>query len=128
MRTALLILPLAALAACATPREQCISDANRETRVLRALIAETEGNLARGYALETQQEVRTVRTTCQGRNEDGSTFVFPCDEVQTFDRNVPVAIDLNAEQAKLNSLRQRLTTEQAAANSTVAQCIATYPE
>jgi hypothetical protein len=128
MRPALLMLPLAALAACATPREQCINDATRDGRVLRALIAETEGNLARGYALDTVQEVRTVNGTCRGRNEDGSTFIFACDEVQTVERSVPVAIDLNAEQAKLASLRQRLATEQAAANATVAQCIATYPE
>ena len=128
MRPALILLPLAVLAACATRREQCISDATRDTRVLSALIAETEGNLARGYALDTVQEVRTVNTTCQGRNEDGSTFLFPCEDVQTVNRTVPVAIDLNAEEAKLASLRTRLSSEQAAANAVVSQCIATYPE
>ena len=128
MRPTLILLPLVALAACATPREQCINDATRDTRVLSALVAETEANIARGYALTTTQEVRTIRTTCQGRNEDGSTFLFPCEEVQTIDRTVPVAIDLNAEEAKLTSLRTRLATERAAANATVSQCIATFPE
>src|SRR6056297_2760500 len=128
MRPALILLPLAALAACATPREQCIDTAMRDTRVLSALIAETEGNLARGYALETEQDIRTVSRTCQGRTEEGSTFTFPCDETVTFDRSVPVAIDLNAEQAKLESLRERFASEQAAANAAVAQCIAIHPE
>ena len=128
MRPTLILLPLAVLAACATPREQCISDANQSTRVLSQLVAETEANLARGYALDTVQEVRTIRTTCQGRTEEGVTFTFPCEETQTFDRNVPVAIDLNAERAKLASLQERLSRQQAAANAAVSQCIATYPE
>ena len=128
MRPALILLPLAALAACATPREQCINAAVRDTRVLSALVAETEGNIARGYALSTEQEVRTVRTTCRGQNEDGTTFLFPCEEVQTVDRTVPVAIDLNAEQAKLASLRARLAAERASADATVAQCRAIHPE
>ena len=128
MRPALILLPLAVLAACATPREQCIDAAMRDSRVLSALIVETEGNLARGYALETVQDVRTVSRTCQGTTEDGTTFRFPCDETVTFERTVPVAIDLNAEQAKLDSLRERLVTERAAADAAVSQCIALYPE
>ena len=128
MRATLFLLPIVALTACATPREQCINDATRETRVLSALVAETEANIARGYALTTTQEIRTVSTTCEGRNEDGSTFLFPCEEVQTIDQTVPVAIDLNAEAAKLETLRTRLASERAAANATVSQCIATFPE
>jgi hypothetical protein len=128
MRPALILLPLAVLAACATPREQCIDAAMRDSRVLSALITETEGNLARGYALETEQDIRTVSRTCQGTTEDGTTFRFPCDETVTFERTVPVAIDLNAEQAKLDSLRERLATERAAADAAVSQCIAMYPE
>ena len=128
MHRALILLPLVALTACATPREQCINEGLRDARVLRALVAETEGNLARGYALETRQEVRTVRGTCRGRSEEGEVFFFSCDETRTVDRSVHVAIDLNAERAKLASLRERLTQTQAQADQTVAQCIATFPE
>lgn len=128
MRPILILLPMAILAACATPREQCINDANQSTRVLGQLVAQTEANLARGYALDTVQDVRTIRTTCQGRTEEGVTFTFPCEETQTFQRSVPVAIDLNAEQAKLASLQDRLARQQAAANAAISQCIATYPE
>jgi hypothetical protein len=43
-------------------------------------------------------------------------------------RTVPVAIDLNVEQAKLTSLRERYAQTQAVANQGVAQCIAVHPE
>jgi hypothetical protein len=128
MRPAFILLPILALAACATPREQCISSATRDTRVLSSLINETQGNLSRGYALEQRQDVRTVSGTCRGRNEDGSTFVFRCDETETFTTTVPVAIDLNAERAKLASLQERFTQTQAASNQAVSQCIAIHPE
>ena len=128
MRRALIILPLLALAACATPREQCISGATRDARVLGSLISETQGNLARGYALEQRQEIRTVRGSCQGRNADGSTFVFSCDETETVNVSVPVAIDLNAERAKLASLQERFVQTQAASDQAIAQCIAVHPE
>ncbi|MFT7106320.1 MAG: outer membrane murein-binding lipoprotein Lpp [Yoonia sp.] len=126
MRTAFLMLPLIALAACATPREQCINDVTRDTRVLNALINQTRGNISRGYALEQRQDVRTVRGTCRGRNEDGTTFLFSCEETNTINTTVPAAIDLNAEQAKLASLQERLAQSQLAANQAVAQCIAIH--
>jgi len=128
MRATLFMIPLAVLAACATPREQCISQVTRDARVLSSLINETRGNLQRGYALDRQQEVRTIRRTCRGRNEDGSTFTYRCDTTDTVTRNVPVAIDLNAERAKLQSLEERFVQTQAASNQAVAQCIANNPE
>ena len=128
MRPALFMLPFVVLAACATPREQCIGDVTRDTRVLSSLINETRGNLARGYALEERQDVRTVRGTCRGRNEEGELFTFSCPETQTFTTTVPVAIDLNAERAKLASLEERFAQAQAASNQAVAQCIAVHPE
>ena len=128
MRPALMALPLLVLAACATPREQCIDNVLRDTRVLASLIAQTEGNLARGYAIEQRQSVRTVVGRCRGRNEDGSDFFFSCDETNTITTNVPVAIDLSAEEAKLASLKQRFVEAQATSNAAVAQCIAQNPE
>jgi len=128
MRPALILLPLAVLVACATPREQCINDVTRDTRVLSSLVNETRANLSRGYALEERQDVRTVRGTCRGRNEDGTTFLFRCDETETFSTTVPVAIDLNAEAAKLASLEERFAQSQSSSNQAVAQCIRVHPE
>jgi hypothetical protein len=128
MRPAFIILPLLALAACATPREQCIGDATRDTRILSSLINETRANLSRGYALDERQDVRTLTRSCRGEHEDGSTFRYPCNETETFTTTVPVAIDLNAEQAKLRSLEERFVQTQAGSNQAVAQCIAVHPE
>lgn len=128
MRPTLIILPLVVLSACATPREQCIDDAMRDTRVLTSLIAQTRGNLERGYAIAERQEVRSIPARCEGRDADGNSFDFRCDRTDTFTTRVPVAIDLNAEAAKLASLEERLPQSQAASNQGVAQCIAIHPE
>ena len=127
MRAALFIVPLL-LTACATPRESCLNDVNREVRVLDALIAETRGNLERGFAVEEKQELRTRRSFCTGRNDDGSTFRFRCEETDTVTRTIPVAIDLNAERAKLVSLEQRQRQNIVNAEAGIAQCIARFPE
>ena len=128
MRPTLMILPFLVLAACATPREHCISQATRDLRVLNSLIAETHGNLARGYAIEEQQEIRTIRHTCRGENSDGTTFRYSCDETETFTTNRPVAIDLNVEGAKLSSLIERRNQQQTTSDQVVLQCIAAHPE
>ena len=66
---------LVLLAACGTPQEQCIRYNTRDLRTVDRLIAETEGNLDRGYAIETITEYeeywgfcRPCRTRCAGRN------------------------------------------------------------
>ena len=127
MRRSILLLPLI-LAACATPREQCINDATRELRTINSLVAETEQNIQRGFALNEVQEVRVIQTTCTGTNADGSIFTFDCEETQTFDRTEPVAIDLNAERAKLNSLLERQRQVQSRADAAVQQCVLIHPE
>ncbi len=128
MRPALIIFPLVILAACASPREQCIGDVTRDSRVLSSLINETRGNLARGYGLDQRQDVRTRTRSCRGENSDGSTFRYPCTQTETFTTTVPVAIDLNAEEAKLASLEKRFVQAQAASNQAIVQCISNHPE
>ncbi len=128
MRSALIILPLVALAACATPREQCIGSATRDARILSSLINESRANLSRGYAFEERQEIRTRPRSCRREYNDGSTYRYPCDEVETFTTRVPVAIDLQAEEAKLQSLEERFAQTQSSSNQAVAQCIAIHPE
>jgi len=123
------ILPaLIGLAACSTPQERCISGANRDLRVINGLITETRGNLARGFAIREVQDVVTFDTTCEGVNEDGVEFTVDCEEVETVTRREPVAIDLNAERAKLISLEERQLQLQANQASIVAQCRAQFPE
>lgn len=124
----LLLLPLLALAACATPRERCISDATREVRTLDRLIATTQGNIDRGYGLVEVEDVRIIRTSCEGENEDGSTFSFPCEEAETFTRREPVSINIAEERIKLQQLRERRDAANETVDSRIRTCVATYPE
>ena len=122
------LLSALALAACQTPREACISDASRQLRIVDSLIRETQGNLARGYGIEEDQEVRVERDFCRVEREDGSTGLARCERTVVDDIERPVALDLREEQAKLDSLlerRQTLLSQTAAAQQS---CVATYPE
>lgn len=128
MKKSLILLPILALAACATPRESCISQAQRTVRLLDRQISTAQGNIQRGYALATVQDVHTINTHCTGTNEDGSTFRFPCQEVETVDRQVPVSINVAEERAKLADMQSRRTTATRTAEQQVQQCIAVHPE
>ncbi len=127
MRRILFVLPLLA-AACATPREACISQASSDLRTLNSLIAETQANIARGFTYVTKQEVITTKSFCELTNQDGSISTYPCDDVETIEHREPVAIDLNVEQAKLSSMIQRQKVLESQVNAAVQQCVATYPE
>lgn len=126
-----LTLPaLLLLTACGTPQERCIAASTRDARVVTQLIAETEANIARGYALESAAEMRPDWVDCTPLpTEDNPNprkdmcFVDVPTEVTR-----PVAIDLNAERAKLTSLRQKQATQAAQTDAIVAECRALYPE
>lgn len=129
MTRALFALPLLlALGACATPRQTCIAHVTHDQRVIDRLIARTQANIARGYALETRQEVVQVPDFCRVTADDGSVSLVSCDRVEVQDHQVPVAVDLNAEQAKLTSLLERQRQMRAQTAAAVAQCQATYPD
>ncbi len=122
------LLPVLALAACQTPREACLSQGSQELRTVESLIRETEGNLRRGYAIETEQEVEVIRTTCEVELEDGTEGTVPCDRTDVDEVERPVAIDFEQERAQLASLfeqRGRLLAQQEARQQA---CVATYPE
>lgn len=127
MRRFVLLLPLA-LAACATEQESCINSVNREMRVLNNLIDETRMNVTRGYALEEKSEVVVIEKMCRTPQKDGTVVVTPCNETITNTIEVPKAIDLNAEQAKLDSLIQRRNAMEPNVSTAIQQCIAQYPE
>lgn len=128
LRKTAILLPLLVVAACATPREQCINGANRPIATLDRLINETRGNVNRGYALAEFQDVRVIRTNCRGTNEDGTTFSFPCEETETFTRTRPVSINIAEERVKLEQLEQRRSEAARTAQTQVQQCIAIHPE
>jgi len=127
-RSTLLLLPLLALAACSTPREQCISSANRSVSNLDGLINVTRGNIQRGFAVANVQDVRVLRTTCEGTNQDGSTFRFACEETETVNRQEPVTINIAEERTKLAQLETRRAQQARTVQTQIQQCIAIHPE
>ena len=128
MRPALfLVLPLV-LAACATPRESCLSSGGQQGRVIDALISQTRGNVARGYAIEEREELRTRRELCEFRRDDGSIGRRFCNRTTAEDVRVPVTIDIEAEKVKLDQLLARREALIPAEATAKAQCVARYPQ
>lgn len=138
MRLSFPLLPLClALTACGTPQEQCIARETRNLRVVDKLIAETEGNLARGYAFEEITISRTVWVRCdpiivpppvEGAPTPPPAAPRLCldDEEETITR--PKAIDLAVEQSKLSGLKAKRKQLAVAANQSIAACQKAYPE
>ena len=98
------ILCLVLLAACASPRERCLKDATRDLVVLDDLIVETRATIERGYALRTVAEPETFFRLCIGGPFDENVWGSFCRSTEWVERSEPVAVNLDDERAKLNSL------------------------
>lgn len=129
---ALGLLPVCLLAACGTPQQRCISRNTSEYRAVSELLAEVEGNLARGYAWEERQVVRTEWDDCPyvAISDDGDRFIAyrSCvrDVIDLEQYRVP--IDPAAETRKRDSLSARKAKLASSAQRAVAACKAAYPE
>ena len=126
------LLLLAALAACGTPQQQCIGRQTAELREVSALLAEVEGNRARGYAWDERQVRDTVFDTCRALvpGPDGQPVLRerPCwRDVSTTER-FRVPIDPAAEARKADGLRARQAALSRSAEAGVRACKAAYPE
>lgn len=120
------------LGACSTPQERCIGRNTSEYRTVSRLLAEVEGNIARGYAWKERQVVRDRLTQCRSyvRGKDGEVVPIaePCwqDYVDTERYRVP--IDPAAEARKRDNLAARQAALGAKAAAAVRACKAAYPE
>lgn len=133
-RTVILVL---LLAACGTPQEQCINRQTRDARVLERLIAESEANLRRGYALEevvvyrdrwVQCPVVTLPAPADGSPPPPAPPPRLClDEVRETETR-PKAIDLGAEAQKLGTMKEKRAALLRAAQPAIAQCKAQFPQ
>ncbi|MDZ7905405.1 MAG: hypothetical protein U5N55_06265 [Cypionkella sp.] len=128
--TALCLPALALLGACATPQERCINDATREMNIVSQLIAQTQGNLQRGFALQEETVYRSDFEDCT----PAPTKAHPNPKPRLCPVQVPetttkaVAIDLTAENAKLTSLEKKRAQQKKVADAAIKQCRAVYPE
>lgn len=130
----LLPLTLLLLAACGTPQEQCIARNTRDLRTVERLIAESEANLKRGYALEKRTERYRTFSPCllpsppdaNGNPQPPRRAMCPDTETRTY--TVPKSIDLDLEARKLAQLKDKRRQLLRAAEPVIAQCKAQYPE
>ena len=126
------LLPLLMLAACGTPQQQCIAQNTREYRVVGNLLAEVEGNLARGYAWQERTVTRTEWDDCpyRLRDKEGNRRIGyrPCLRDVSDTERYRVPIDPAAEQRKADNLRARKAALQGRADAAVKACRAAHPE
>lgn len=129
MKRPVLVL-VALLTACGTPQEQCIQRNTRDLRVVDRLIAETEGNLARGYALEEVTITQERWGYCHQHMPEGQPALPPVPCLVEHDITVerPKAIDLGDEAKKLDGLKAKRRDLAKAAEAVIAQCKADHPE
>lgn len=127
------ILLLLGLAACGTPQERCINRSTAEVRRLQSLVAEVDGNLARGYAYE-EYDVPVTRWEVCGydtfEGKDGRVFsrARMCMEEDYVTRRRSVPMDPQAEQRKRDALTARIKALSPQMNANIAACRQTYPE
>ena len=124
MRVVAALMCLCLLAACGTPYERCVRPVQAELRTVDRLIAETEGNIARGFAIERESQIIQERVVCRDSEGRRSWCFAP---VVTETRR-PVAIDRTVERGKLETLQARRSELQALAVATEARCRTQFPE
>lgn len=116
------LLALLALAGCAAKPAACTSTAARDLRTLDMLIAESRENLARGYAVGSSTgRGNTSINFCMG-NSTGNVGLSFCSGGNPTRRTGPVAIDLDEERAKLESMLQQRSALASRAAADAAAC------
>ena len=124
MYKAIPLAVLLALAACATPQQQCIAKVSGEYKGLAAQAQVARDNIARGYAIHRQRVPYRVVGTCT--NTLGEPY--PCMQTRHRMQETPVAIDVAAERQKLAEIEARMAASKARTEAAVAQCRSAYPE
>lgn len=117
------LLGLALLAGCATPYERCMAPTLSQLRTVERLMADTEANIARGFAVERRQDVVYDLVPCR----DFDNTLYFCRVPVTVDVARPVAIDRSVEEGKLATLRDRRAELRAQVPRLDASCRAQFP-
>ena len=97
---------LIGLAACSTPKEDCLNEALRDLTIVQSLIAESEETIRRGYSLKSETHAVQSLNFCLGTRSHRTGFGF-CNHVTPITKKTPVAVNLDEEQAKLRSLKKK---------------------
>jgi hypothetical protein len=122
------VATLLLLVACGTPQEQCIRRETQDLRTLDRLIAETEQNISRGYAIEEYQTWEWETYTCYRPGPDGQPEAGTCQRrVPDIDTR-PVSINVDDERAKLRSMQTKRIELARRAAAAAEACRRAYPE
>ena len=128
----LALMPVLVVAGCGTPQEQCIRRNTDEYRTVSNLLAEVEGNLARGYAWEERTVSRTEWDDCPYviRDKNGNSRIVnrSCMREVSDTERYRVPIDPAAETRKRDNLAARKKALTQSAVAAVDACKAAYPE
>jgi len=117
-------IALLGLAACGTPQEQCISGATRDIRTVDRLITEVQGNLDRGFGYDYITVFELDYVDCGTEADPDRVCAIRVPEQE----RRPIALDLDAEQIKLNQLRAKRAQQIKSVAPVVAQCKIDNPE
>lgn len=94
--------------------------ATQDLRVVNALIGESQATLRRGYALREVQRTRIGTTICYGGGDDyGYGFCWGND---TYTELRPVAVNLDEERAKLQTLLEKKEELEVEARARIEAC------
>jgi len=112
------------LASCATPLQQCVSQATSNYNAVLAAISVAQGNVARGYAVNTQTVPYQFTGTCYA----AYIGAYACPQTSYRTQETPVAINVAEERSKINQYTALLPNLQKQANAATQQCQRQYPE
>ncbi len=118
MQKFIILAALLGLAACATPQQQCISNASAAQNSIVAQVQVAEGNIARGFAIHRQNVPYTYIGICH----DGAGKTYTCEMSDFHVKETPVAINVAEERHKLAGLQRQFTALSARTNAAISQC------
>gem|GEM_PF-3242932 len=108
---------LLALNACVSEYQYCLHRVGAEVSRLQNAIFETEANLKRGFALR-----KSVIADASGGNCVPTATTGPCLQIGFLAEDRPVAIDPEAERARLSHLKLDLAAAKSLQRENLASC------
>lgn len=118
-----------ALAACTSPLQQCVEQAEADYRGLLTAIAIAERNIERGYAVDRQIVPYRGIDFCAGtgfRRDRVGLGLTTCRDTRLRTVATPVPLDLEAEERKLASMQARLPGARELRDRRIAACYARF--
>ncbi len=130
MKRFLMISAMLTLSACGTPQERCIAEVSGNLTIVDLLIGEAEENLARGFAYAEVVQTMPQFVDCTPKPTLAQPNPAPRQCLVEVARTVnrPVAIDLNAEAAKLAGLKAKRGQLATSTSTGIASCRQKFPE